>query len=97
MNTIERVYTLSRTRNISIYQLAQMSGISASTIRTCEKRGGELKIDTIERICGALGITLSEFFSQQDSADKEPPLTDGEIKAVRGLLGALERGSTGIR
>ena len=26
-------------------------------------RGGQLSVDTIERVCCALGITLSEFFA----------------------------------
>ena len=51
-------------RYFPIYQLAQRSGISYSTIKTTEKRGGQLKIDTIERICAALGITLRDFFAE---------------------------------
>lgn len=64
MNTIARVYELAEAYGISLYQLAQRSGISYSTIKTTEKRGGQLKIDTIERICDALGIPLSRFFAE---------------------------------
>ena len=64
MNTVERVYDLAKAHGVTLYQLAQISGISYSTIKTTEKRGGQLKIDTIERICAALEITLSEFFSE---------------------------------
>lgn len=64
MDTVGRVYELARARGLSIAQLAQRSGISDSTIKMTKKRGGQLKIDTIERICQALGITLSEFFAE---------------------------------
>lgn len=62
METIERVYELAAERNISINRLAEMSGISVSTIKTTKNRGGQLKIDTIERICNALDMPLYQFF-----------------------------------
>ena len=64
MNTVERVYDLIGERGISLYQLARMSGVSYSTVKTTEKRGGQLTVDTIERICFALQITMSEFFTE---------------------------------
>ena len=67
METIERVYELAAERNISINRLAEMSGISVSTIKTTKKRGGQLKIDTIERICNALDMPLYAFFLTSDT------------------------------
>ena len=68
MDTVKRVYELAAQRKISISELAERSGIADSTIKMTKKRGGQLKVDTIERICDALGITLSTFFSSEDSA-----------------------------
>ena len=65
MDTVRRVYELAGQQDISLYQLAQRSGISVSTIKMTEKRGGQLKIDTIERICEGLGISLAVFFTTQ--------------------------------
>lgn len=62
METVERVYELAAERNISINRLAEMSGVSVSTIKTTKSRGGQLKVDTIERICNALEIPLYMFF-----------------------------------
>lgn len=67
MDTIKRVYDLAEANEISLYQLAKDSGISLATIKAAEKRSGQLKIDTIERICEALGITLSAFFAEPES------------------------------
>lgn len=69
MDTVARVYALAREHGLSLYQLSQRSGVSYSTIKTTEKRGGQLKVDTIERICAALDISLSEFFTEPKSFD----------------------------
>ena len=66
MDTIKRVYDLAEENEISLYQLAKDSGISLDTIKAAEKRSGQLKIDTIERICEALGISLSAFFAEPE-------------------------------
>ena len=64
MNTITRVYELLDDRALSLTKLAEMSGVAYSTIKMAESRNTQLSVDTIERICNALGITLSEFFAQ---------------------------------
>jgi hypothetical protein len=63
MNTIQRVQELAAERGMSIYKLSQLSAVSYSTIRTAQKRNGELTVDVIERISAALGISVAEFFS----------------------------------
>ena len=70
METVERVYELAAERHISISRLAQMSGVSVSTIKTTKNRGGQLKVDTIERICDALEIPLYAFFLTGDAGEK---------------------------
>ena len=64
MNTITRVYELLDDRALSLTKLAEMSGVAYSTINMAESRNTQLSVDTIERICNALGITLSEFFAE---------------------------------
>ena len=63
MDTIGRVMELIEERHMTVYQLETLSNLSRSTLRSTRRRGGELKVETIERICDALGITLGEFFS----------------------------------
>lgn len=64
MNTITRVYELLDDRALSLTKLVEMSGVAYSTIKMAESRNTQLSVDTIERICNALGITLSEFFAE---------------------------------
>jgi transcriptional regulator with XRE-family HTH domain len=81
-------------RNLSLNKLATLSGIKYSTLQMAVRRGGQLSIDTIERICAGLDIPLVSFFDVEEVqkasetvkivADK--PLTSDEIKELRLLL-----------
>lgn len=64
MNTVKRAKELISQSGMSLYQVTQTSGVSYSTITSAERRGGELTVDTIERLCKALGISLSDFFKE---------------------------------
>ena len=65
MNTINRVQTLADERGLTLCQLSKICDLSESTIRAAKKRGNQLSVDTIERICEALDISLSEFFAEK--------------------------------
>ena len=74
MDTIARVKELADKRSISLYRLAQISGINYSTIKASSRKKGQLSVDTIELVCVGLGITIQEFFS----ADRASPAVKGE-------------------
>jgi len=94
MNTIQRLYEIMRERNLSLNKLANLSGIKYSTLQMAVKRGGQLSIDTIERICAGLDIPLVSFFdvaevqrtSENVKIVADKPLTSDEIKELRLLL-----------
>ncbi len=65
MNTIDRVKELGAQRNLTLFRLAVICDIPYSTLKNTERRNGQLTVDTIERICVGLGITMAEFFSQK--------------------------------
>ena len=62
MDTIARVMQLADERNLSLFKLSQLCDVSYSTLKNAEMRGSQLGVPTIERICVALGVTLSDFF-----------------------------------
>ncbi len=66
MDTLQGVYDLIGERNMTLFQLAVISDISPSTLRNTRRRNGELKVETIEKICAGLGMTLSEFFAVEN-------------------------------
>ena len=64
MDTINRLQNILTERNLSLYALSKEKSIPYTTIKTAERRGNQLSVETIERLCDALGITLSEFFRE---------------------------------
>ncbi|MBR2716768.1 MAG: helix-turn-helix transcriptional regulator [Oscillospiraceae bacterium] len=67
MNTVERAVELAGNRSMSLFKLAEESGISYSTFQAAKRRGSQLSVDTIERICVYLDIPLYRFFKEGDA------------------------------
>ena len=65
MDTIARVKELAAERHLSVHRLAQICDVPYSTLKNTEQRGGQLSVDTVERICLGLGIPLSLFFAEK--------------------------------
>ena len=63
MNTVARAKELAEERNLTLHGLAIISHVPYSTIKSAEIRGSQLAVDTIERLCAGLGITLAQFFT----------------------------------
>ena len=62
MDTIGRVHEILKENNMSLYQLSKACGVCYSTFGAASKRNGQLSVDTIEKICQAVGISTYEFF-----------------------------------
>lgn len=65
MDTMKRVNELIDDRGLTLYKLAMLCDIPYSTLRNTETRGGQLTVDTIERICIGLKIPMAEFFTER--------------------------------
>lgn len=50
------------------YQLAERSGLPQSTISSWYRKNMVPTIPSLEKICAAFGITLSQLFAQDDAA-----------------------------
>ena len=72
VNTIERIRELLTERGWSEYRLVKESGLSQSTISNIFHRNSIPSIPTLEAICRAFGITLSEFFAEGESVFLSP-------------------------
>jgi transcriptional regulator with XRE-family HTH domain len=68
MDVIERIDTLMKERNWTDYKLSSESGLSSSTIANIHRRHTVPSIPTLEAICNAFGITLSQFFNDDYNA-----------------------------
>ncbi len=59
-----RILELCGERNISINRLANISGLSPSSVKNIlYKKSKNPQIATIKKLCDGLDITLGEFFS----------------------------------
>lgn len=65
-NCIERIEKICKQNNWTIYKLSQLAGIPYSSLNNMINRGTDPTINTLSKLCYALNITLSEFFSEDD-------------------------------
>ena len=78
-NVIRRIQELCRERNITVYKLAQLSGIPKNTLSNMIADDRVPTVPTIEKICAGLGITLSQFFT---SDGVYPELTEKQKQVL---------------
>ena len=100
MNVLEKVKKLQEERGWSTYKLAYEAGLTQSTLSNMFARGTCPTVDTLEKICEAFGISLSDFFEEDDRKtyvskeelellNKYRALTDKEKDAVKSMINAL--------
>jgi len=97
LNTLERIRKLLDDRKWSMYKLSKLSGVSQSTLSNLFARNNDPSISTLEDICKAFGITLSQFFAnegelvvitkeQSEMLEKWSTLSDEQKSALLKLL-----------
>ena len=67
MDAIKRIDELMAERNWTDYKLSIESGLSSSTIANIHRRNTIPSITTLEAICHAFGISLSQFFAEENN------------------------------
>lgn len=68
----ERFRQLCAERNITLNELANISGVTASTAYSMmDSTRRDVSITTIKKFCDGLEITLGEFFSTSEFDDAE--------------------------
>lgn len=63
MDVLSRIKTLMEARGWTAYRLASEAGLTESTIQNLFRRNGIPTLPTLEAVCSAFGITLSQFFA----------------------------------
>lgn len=69
-----RLVSLRESKGHSQYKLAKLSGVPQPMIKRYEDGENQPTIDNLKKLCLALGITLSEFFAEDD-----PPWTKADV------------------
>lgn len=76
MDALKRVQQLMEQRSWTEYRLAKETGLPLSTITNMFRRQTAPTIPTLEIICQGLGITLSQFFAEEENMVE---LTDEQL------------------
>ena len=76
MDTYSRLRQLMAERNWTAYRLAKESGLSESTLANIFKRNTVPSIATLEAVCSAFGISLAQFFADQNMVELTPELKE---------------------
>lgn len=89
-NAQNRIRQLMAERGWTIYRLAQESKLSQTTISNIFKRNNQPSLPTVNAICDACGITLAQFFTENDIASYAVVLELNEIKQQQSIRAATK-------
>ena len=83
MDILDKIIQLREERHWSEYQLAEESGLTQSTISTWYRKNMLPSISSIEKICVAFDISLSQFFL--DNSENTVTLSDEQINLLKAV------------
>lgn len=76
MDVLAKLRALLDERGWTEYKLARMAGLNESTISNIYRRNTLPTITTLESICKAFGITLSQFFAEGEMMEMTPEVKE---------------------
>lgn len=74
MDVHKRLRQLLNERGWTEYRLSKKCGLSESTLANIFRRNTMPSITTLEAICNGFGITLSQFFAENEMVELTPEL-----------------------
>ena len=79
MDINKKIMDMCFQRGWTLYTLSLEAGITQSTLQSMMNRGNAPKIETLQAICEAFGITLSQFFLENEKVEI---LSENEVELV---------------
>lgn len=99
MDLLKKIDEMRQKRGWSYYTLALEAGLTQSTVLNMFSRGTQPSVKTLKAICNAFGISLAEFFEEDDKSQisreesellaKYRRLSEKEKEAVSALIDKL--------
>lgn len=86
MDILDKITELREERHWSEYQLAEKSGLTQSTISSWYRKGILPSIPSLEKICDAFGLSLSQFFIEEESQAIVPSNNQARLLAYAAKL-----------
>ena len=69
MDVNRKIIDMCNERGWSIYELSLQSGITQSTLNSMLHRGNPPKFENLKCICEAFGVTLAQFFLEDEHTE----------------------------
>ena len=79
MDVLEKIKLLQHEKGWTTAELSKRAGLPLSTIPTMYKRNNQPSIPTLQVICAAFGITVAQFFAEDNAP---PDLTLEQIRLL---------------
>ena len=76
MDILKRLKELQVQHGWSDYKIAKEAGLSNNTVSNIYRRGNIPSLATLEALCKAFGLTLSQFFSEDGTVELTPELKE---------------------
>lgn len=73
---LERLKELQQLRGWSDYRIAKKAGLSSNTVSNIYRRGNIPSLATLEALCRAFDLTMSQFFAEGEMAELTPELKE---------------------
>lgn len=81
MDILEKITKMRLERGWSEYELAERAGLTQSTISSWYRKNLIPSIPSLQHICDAYGITLSQFFREDECFSEQ--LTKAQIEILK--------------
>lgn len=79
MDIAERLKTARKAKDLSVYKLSQLTGVSETHIRDLERGDRNPSFDTLNRLVKPLGLSLADMFKESEDVSY---LSDDEKELV---------------
>lgn len=85
MDILGKIRELQGSRGWTDYKLAQEADISAATLSSLFQRNNPPKLDTLQSLCKAFGLTLAQFFLEDEKIEVLSDTEKEMLKVFRKL------------
>lgn len=72
MDYLRRLLELQKQRGWTDYRIAKEAGLSPNTVSNIYRRNNVPSLPTLEALCKAFGITMAQFFAENDMVELSP-------------------------
>lgn len=76
MDVLQKLRQLQQERGWSDYRIAKEAKLSPNTVSNIFRRGTLPSVSTLEALCGAFGITVAQFFAQDEMVEVSPEVRE---------------------